>query len=136
VGWHFLYEGYVKIVSEGWSAAGYLNASPGPFGGLFRAMASSSWMVSVVDIIMSWGLTLIGIALILGLFTRVASVAAAIFLLLFYLSNPPWIGVQFMAGEGSYMIVNKNIVELAAVMILLIFPSGLIWGLDRIFLKQ
>ena len=136
VGWHFLYEGYVKIVSEGWSSSGYLNAAPGPFGGMFHAMANSSWMVSIIDIIMAWGLTLIGIALILGLFTRLASVAAALFLVLFYLSNPPWIGVQFMAGEGSYMIVNKNLVELAAVMVLLAFPTGVIWGLDRIFVKE
>lgn len=136
VGWHFLYEGYVKIVSEGWSSAGYLNASPGPFAGMFHAMAGSSWMVSAVDIIMSWGLTLIGITLILGLFTRLASVAAIFFLILFYLSNPPWIGVQFMAGEGSYMIVNKNLVELAAVMVLLVFPTGVIWGFDRIFVKE
>lgn len=136
VGWHFLYEGYVKIVSEGWSSSGYLNASPGPFGEMFHAMASLSWMVSVIDIIMAWGLALIGIALILGLFTRLASVAAAFFLLLFYLSNPPWIGVQFMAGEGSYMIVNKNLVELVAVMVLLVFPTGMIWGFDRIFIKE
>jgi len=136
VGWHFLYEGYVKIVAEGWSSAGYLNAAPGPFAGMFHAMASLSWMVSVIDIIMAWGLTLVGIALILGLFTRLASVATAFFLILFYFSNPPWIGVQSMAGEGSYMIVNKNLVELAAVMVLLVFPSGIIWGLDRIFVKE
>lgn len=136
VGWHFLYEGYVKIVSEGWSSAGYLNAAPGPFAEIFHDMAGSSWMVSAVDIIMSWGLTLIGIALILGLFTRLVSVAAAFFLIMFYLSNPPWIGVQFMAGEGSYMIVNKNLVELAAVMVLLVFPTGVIWGFDRIFVKE
>jgi len=136
VGWHFLYEGYVKIVSEGWSSAGYLNAAPGPFAEIFHNMAESPWMVSAVDIIMSWGLTLIGIALILGLFTRLVSVAAAFFLIMFYLSNPPWIGVQFMAGEGSYMIVNKNLVELTAVMVLLVFPTGVIWGLDRIFVKE
>ncbi len=136
VGWHFLYEGYVKIVSEGWSSAGYLNAAPGPFAEIFHNMAGSSWMVSAVDITMSWGLTLIGIALILGLFTRLVSVAAAFFLIMFYLSNPPWIGVQFMAGEGSYMIVNKNLVELAAVMVLLVFPTGVIWGFDRIFIKE
>ena len=136
VGWHFLYEGYVKIVAEGWSSAGYLNAAPGPFAGMFHAMASLSWMVSVIDIIMAWGLTLVGIALILGLFTRLASVAAVFFLIMFYLSNPPWIGVQSMVGEGSYMIVNKNLVELAAVMVLLAFPTGMIWGLDSIFAKE
>jgi thiosulfate dehydrogenase [quinone] large subunit len=136
VGWHFLYEGFVKLSSDGWSAAGYLNAAPGPFGHIFESMASSASMVGAIDFLMSWGLTLAGIALILGLFTRVGLVIAAIFLLLFYLSNPPWVGVQFMAGEGSYLIVNKNLVELAAVMVLLVFPSGAVWGFDSLFCRQ
>jgi len=136
VGWHFLYEGYVKLTSTGWSAAGYLNAVPGPFAGLFEAMVKHTWMINVIDFTMEWGLTAVGLALILGLFTRVAASAAAIFLFLFYISNPPWIGVHFMPGEGSYLFVNKNLVELAAVMVLLVFPSGLIWGFDRLFEKE
>ena len=136
VGWHFLYEGYVKISSEGWSAAGYLHAAPGPLGPMFDWMASSASMVTMVNFLMSWGLTIAGLTLILGLFTRVGLVIAALFLVLFYLSNPPWVGVQFMAGEGSYLIVNKNLVELAAVMVLLVFPSGSIWGFDSLFCKQ
>ena len=136
VGWHFLYEGYVKLSSDGWSAAGYLRAAPGPFGAMFEWMASSAAMMTVIDGVMAWGLTLAGIALILGLFTRVGLTIAGIFLLLFYLSNPPWVGVQFMPGEGSYLIVNKNLVELAAVLVLLVFPSGSIWGFDSLFGRQ
>ena len=136
IGWHFLYEGYVKVTGEGWSSAGYLNAAPGPFAGIFSAIGHSAWMVGGINIIMSWGLTLIGLALILGLFTRSALVGAALFLFLFYITNPPWFGVQFMAGEGSYMIVNKNLVEFSAALVLLAFPSGQVWGFDRLFVKQ
>jgi thiosulfate dehydrogenase [quinone] large subunit len=77
-----------------------------------------------------------GVLLILGLFTRIGLVIAALFLVLFYLSNPPWVGVQFMAGEGSYLIVNKNLVELATVLVLLVFPSGKVWGFDSMFCRD
>ena len=136
IGWHFLYEGYVKIVSTGWTAAGYLDAVPGPFAGVFELIVENQWMIKLIDWTMLYGLTAIGLFLILGFFTRIAAVCAAVMLLLFYISNPPFIGVPFMPGEGSYLIVNKNLVEFAAAMVLLVFPSGLIWGLDRLFVKD
>ncbi len=136
VGWHFLYEGYVKLSSDAWSAAGYLRAAPGPFGPMFESMAGSASMVSAIDAAMAWGLTLVGIMLILGLFTRSALLVATLFLLMFYLSNPPWVGVQFMPGEGSYMIVNKNLIEMAAVLVLLVLPSGAMWGFDRLLARR
>jgi len=136
VGWHFLYEGWVKITQTGWSSAGYLRAAQGPFAAFFTLLARTPWIINVVDWVMAWGLALAGVMLMLGLFTRLGGIIALVFLLLFYLSNPPWIGVQFMPGEGSYLIVNKNLVELAAVMILLVFPAGLAWGFDRLFANE
>jgi thiosulfate dehydrogenase [quinone] large subunit len=136
VGWHFLYEGWVKVAGSGWSAAGYLRAAPGPFGGLFGAIAGVSWMAGAIDIIMSYGLLLIGLSLMLGLYTRIGYIAAGAFLFLFYISNPPLVGVKAMAGEGNYLIVNKNLVELAAVMVLMFFPVGSIWGFDRLFMEK
>jgi thiosulfate dehydrogenase [quinone] large subunit len=136
IGWHFLYEGYVKLTSSSWSAAGYLLAAPGPFAKIFDTLASTPWMINSIDIFMKYGLTLVGLALMLGIFTRLASVGAAALLLLFYFSNPPWFNVISMPGEGSYLIVNKNLVEFAAVMILLVFPSGLAMGFDRLFIKE
>ena len=59
-----------------------------------------------------WGLTLVGACLILGLFTRLASLAGIGFILLFYLCNPPFVGYFYsIPTEGSYLIVNKNLVE-------------------------
>jgi len=136
VGWHFLYEGYVKIASSGWTAAGYLSIVPGPFAGMFSALVKNPAMIGFVDASMKYGLTAVGLLLVLGLFTRLASVGAAIFLALFYLSNPPWLGVHFMAGEGSYLIVNKNLVELAAALVLAAFPSGHVLGLDMLFCRE
>ena len=93
VGWHFLYEGVAKLTAPSWSAAGYLKQARGPFAELFRWLASQPTHLANADLITMWGLTLVGILLILGLFTRLASVAGIGLILLFYLANPPLVGV-------------------------------------------
>jgi thiosulfate dehydrogenase [quinone] large subunit len=69
----------------------------------------------------------------LGLITRLASLAGIGFILLFYLCNPPFVGYFYsIPTEGSYLIVNKNLVELCALAVILLTRSGLFAGLDRI----
>ena len=133
VGWHFLYEGVAKLTSPSWSAAGYLKQSRGPFADLFRWLASQPNMLANADLITMWGLTIVGGLLMLGLFTRLASLAGIGFILLFYLCNPPFVGYFYsIPTEGSYLIVNKNIVELCALLVILVTGSGRFAGLDRI----
>lgn len=133
VGWHFLYEGVAKLTSPSWSAAGYLKQARGPFADLFRWLASQPNWLANADLITMWGLTLVGIFLILGLFTRLASVAGIGFILLFYLCNPPLVGYFYsIPTEGSYLIVNKNLVELCALVVILMTGSGRFAGLDRL----
>jgi thiosulfate dehydrogenase [quinone] large subunit len=80
-----------------------------------------------------WGLTAIGLGLILGCFTRLASAAGLLVILLFYLCNPPFVGYFYsIPTEGSYLVVNKNLVEAAALAVVLVTGSGRAFGLDRI----
>lgn len=133
VGWHFLYEGLAKLTASSWSAAGYLRQARGPFADLFRSIASQPNLLANADLITMWGLTLVGLCLILGLFTRIASLAGIGFILLFYLCNPPFIGYFYsIPSEGSYLIVNKNVVELCALAVIFFTGSGRFAGLDRI----
>ena len=133
VGWHFLYEGIAKITSPSWSAAGYLKQARGPFAGLFKWLASEPNLLAYADLITTWGLTLVGVLLILGLFTRLASLAGIGFLVMFYLANPPFVGYFYsLPSEGSYLVVNKNLVELSALVVILVTGSGRFAGLDRI----
>jgi len=133
VGWHFLYEGITKLSSPAWSAAGYLKQSRGPFADMFKWLASQPNLLANADLITMWGLTLVGLFLILGLFTRLASLAGIGFILLFYLCNPPFLGYFYsIPTEGSYLIVNKNLVELSALVVILFTRSGRFAGLDRI----
>ena len=133
VGWHFLYEGIAKLTAPSWSAAGYLRQARGPFAGFFRWLASQPNMLANADLITMWGLTIVGALLILGLFTRLASLGGIAFILLFYLCNPPFIGYFYsVPTEGSYLIVNKNLVELCALVVIFVTGSGRFAGLDRI----
>ncbi|MFH0759760.1 MAG: DoxX subfamily [Bacteroidota bacterium] len=134
IGWHFLYEGVVKVVSPNWSAASFLNMAQGPFAGIFISMASNEAVLEVINFCNQWGLILVGVSLIAGLLSRWACIGGMALLLMYYLCNPPFIGLDIPgAAEGSYLIVNKNLIELFTLFILFLFPTGRIVGLDRFF---
>ena len=84
-----------------------------------------------------WGLVAIGLGLILGLFSRVALYGGILLLFFYYLSHPPFVGLKYgLPMEGSYLIVNKNLIELAAMIVLLLFPTSKIIGVDRLIFKN
>jgi thiosulfate dehydrogenase (quinone) large subunit len=133
VGWHFLYEGLTKLTSASWSAAGYMKVSRGPFAAFFHWIAGQPQLLDKANLITMYGLTIVGVLLMLGLFTRLAAVGGIGFVLLFYLCNPPFVGYFYsISSEGSYLIVNKNLVEVGALAVILLTRSGLFAGLDRI----
>ncbi len=133
IGWHFLYEGIAKFSSATWTASGYLKAARGPFAPVFKWIAAQPNLLANADVITMWGLTIVGLLLILGLFTRLSSLGAIGFLLMFYFATPPFVGYFYsLPSEGSYLLVNKNLVELAALVVVFLTGSGRFAGLDRI----
>ena len=136
VGWHFLYEGLAKVTNPQWTSVGYLQESQGWFSGWFQDLALSEGAIRVVDALNEWGLMLIGLALLVGMLTRTATVAGIVLLALYYLAAPPLPGFEYaMPTEGSYLIVNKVLVELAALVVILALPTGRQVGLDRLLVK-
>ena len=80
-----------------------------------------------------WGLTLVGASLLLGLCSRYSALVGMGFVILYYLFAPPFLGLEYARpGEGSYIIVNKNLIEACALWVLYTFPTGQIIGLDRL----
>jgi thiosulfate dehydrogenase (quinone) large subunit len=133
VGWHFFYEGLTKLNAPSWTAAGFLKQAKGPFASQFHALAANPNMLANSDQITMWLLTIVGACLILGLFTRLACLGGIAFLLMVYFAAPPWIGYFYtVPTEGSYLIVNKNLIEAAALAVIFFTGSGLVYGLDRI----
>lgn len=137
IGWHFLYEGLAKFLSPYWSSAPYLGDSKWIFGDLFVRLASDPTAITVVDLLNMWGLTLIGLGLMFGLFERTSLIAGVVLLALYYLAAPPFPDYRYaMPSEGSYLVVNKVLIELAAMLVLLAFPTAKQFGLDRFLARR
>jgi thiosulfate dehydrogenase [quinone] large subunit len=138
IGWHFFYEGYTKLLQPAWgrggaplapwSSAGYLKAATGPLAPTFHWLGSVSW-IGTFDIALAGILLAVGLSLMLGFFTQTGCVGAFALLTMFYLSAIPT-GLPEARAEGTYLIVNKNLIEAAAVLVLLTFRTGRIAGLD------
>ena len=124
IGWHFLYEGLVKLLYPGWTCSGYLKSSTGPLAGFFHWMGSNDALVRVLDQLNIWGLVLIGLALMLGLAARAAAFGGMAMLALYYFAYPPLFGPAIgTASEGHYLLVNKNLIELAALLVVALYPA-------------
>jgi thiosulfate dehydrogenase [quinone] large subunit len=133
IGWHFLYEGGVKVLNPHWTSKAYLLDSGGFLKDFFAQLAGNQALLSISDYANAWGLTLIGLSLLLGLFTRYSSIAGIVLLLLYYLSHPPFPGIQYLfPSDGSYFIINKTLVELFALLVIFAFPTSDIFGLQRL----
>jgi uncharacterized membrane protein YphA (DoxX/SURF4 family) len=92
-----------------------------------------SWMLDVADETVAWGLTLTGIGLLLGCFTRTSCIVGACLLLLFYLALPPLPGLpDNPMTEGKYLFVNKNLIEAIALLALATLRSGYWFGVDAL----
>ena len=132
VGWHLLYEGVSKLMITDWSSGIFLASSKWIFSGLFHKMAASPEILSVVDFMNIWGLILIGLSLIVGLFVRWSSVFGAILMLFYFIAHPPIPGYTFGGVvEGSYLWVNKTLIEFFILVTFSFLPLNLFYGLDR-----
>jgi uncharacterized membrane protein YphA (DoxX/SURF4 family) len=133
IGWHFLYEGIAKLFTPNWSSASYLDSSRWILRDVFNWIASNPSVLKAVDFLNTWGLILIGLGLLFGVLSRVASISGMVLLLLYYIAHPPFIGSGFGAPtEGHYLIVDKVLIELLALAVLTIFPTSSIAGLRQL----
>ena len=89
IGWHLLYEGMAKLSNANWTSAAYLLDSKWIFSGIAKWMVTNPNILGFVDTLNMWGLTLIGLSLMLGLFSRYASIAGAGLICLYYLFHQP-----------------------------------------------
>jgi len=123
LGWLFFYAGITKVFNPEWSAAGYLQGAK-TFAGFYQWLLQPE-ILPIVNFLNEWGLTLLGVALILGVFVRLSSVLGAILMLMYYFP-----ALEFPYIGHSY-IVDEHIIY---VLILLLFANlraGRVWGLEN-----
>ena len=128
IGYHFLYEGMVKLLSPQWTSAPFLLQADWLFSGFFHWLAGNAAMLSLVNFLNIWGQILIGLGLIIGLFSTTAALAGAVMIALYYIAVPPFV--------GSFSFVDRNLLELFALIITAQFPTSNILGLDILIEKK
>lgn len=137
IGWHFLYEGLVKLMNPNWSSVGFLLDSRGFLESFFHSLTTNPNTVNIIDQLNIWGLILIGLGLILGFLARPACIFGIALLATYFLSHPPLPGLRYaVPNEGSYLLVNKNLIELIALAVLFVFPSSRYIGIDLLIFKK
>lgn len=136
IGWHLLYEGIAKLLDPQWSSLGFLKQSQGLLASFAHWIVSDSSMLAIADLLNIWGLICIGLGLLLGLFARAASIAGFLLVFLYYLNYIPFIDTPTTVVDGSCLLVDKTLIEAAALGMLALFPTSRIYGLDHFLCKN
>ncbi len=125
LGWLMLYSGITAILNHAWSAGAYLQAAKS-FPAFFHLLSSPS-ILPVVNIMAEWGLALLGVSLILGIFVRWSSVCGAVLMLMFYLPI-----LSFPYPNAHSFLVDEHIIYITALLMLSSFRAGRICGIDSL----
>lgn len=134
IGWHFLYEGVIKAYNPSWTSRGYL-LSASIFKPFFSWLAGDS-LISAIDTLNIVGLIAVGISLLIGIKVKWGCIGGMLLLLLYYMAHPPFPNLPQGPSEGSYWVVNKNLIEMAALFVIYQFPLTSIFGLENLFSKN
>lgn len=113
--------GFATAANRAWilgasPTAGFLKGSYGPFSGLYGALVSSS----VVDWMFMMGLLLVGLGLLTGIMTTIASGGGILMLLLIYLSGWP---------PKQNPLIDQHIVYITILVGISLVKAGKWWGL-------
>lgn len=127
IGWLMFYAGITKVLNPDWSAAGYLTHAK-TFTG-FYIWFSNPGMIGITNFLNKWGLTLIGISLILGAGVRLSAMLGAIMMLLYYFP-----AVEFPYTDHGY-IVDDHIIYAAVLLFFVSIRAGRYYGFDK-FVKN
>jgi thiosulfate dehydrogenase (quinone) large subunit len=123
IGWMFFYAGITKVLDPAWSAAGYLKAAK-QFPEFYQWLASPA-MLPITNALNEWGLTLVGVALVLGVGVRLAGALGAVIMILYYLP----LGVPYPNSHA--LVVDEHIIYAATLLFLAAVRAGRVWGLER-----
>jgi uncharacterized membrane protein YphA (DoxX/SURF4 family) len=133
IGWHFLYEGISKVIAGNWSSAPFLAGSRWVFAPVFQWMTHNATIISIVDFLNIWGMIFVGLGLMLGLLARWASAGGSLMLLFYFIAYPPITGYMLSVPvEGSYLWVNKTLIEFFVLLAFAFISSDYMFGLDRL----
>ena len=147
LGFGFLYAGLEKWLNfagddKSWSALGFLKFGTGgtipnmvgltdpmshnPTQGIWTGLAGDPTVLGIVNFLVVFGEIAIGLALILGVATRLAGALGAVMMLLFWIA----------AWDFQYGIVNQQFVYMVLSAFLAYAAAGRVIGLDSMIEKS
>ena len=127
VGWMMFYAGITKVLDPSWTAIGY-GMSAKTFPGLYEFLVSPG-NIGWINFVNEWGLTLLGISLILGIGVRLSSVLGAFLMFSYYL---PILKFPYV-GHGY--LVDEHIVYILVLVFFAVARAGRYYGLEKWFSK-
>lgn len=119
----FFYAGITKVLNPAWSAEGYLKGAK-LFPGFYNWLLQPN-ILPTVNFVNEWGLTLLGISLLLGIFVRFSAPLGALMMLLYYLA------LGFPYPNAYSFIVDEHIVYIFALLVIASYRGGKVWGLGK-----
>ena len=130
IGWTFLYAGVTQLIDPGFTVAGFLGATK-TFHSLFAWFASSE-MAPVTNILVPWGHLLIGLALVSGLFVRVAGVFGIVLMITYYFAHMDF---PYVEGKVNF-VMDYHLVYAVALALVMVARGGMVFGLDGWLARQ
>lgn len=127
MGWMFFYAGITKILDPKWTAAGYLKGAK-VLTGFYYWLAGPN-ILPAINFVNEWGLTLLGVSLILGVFTRISSILGVLLMILY------WVPLGLPHPNPHAYIVDEHIIYAAVLLFFASLESGQILGLGNWCLK-
>ena len=128
LGWFMFVDGLQILLTPNWSASGFLlGAKTFPQFYAWFAQPGFAWWVNPLN---SWGITLVGVALILGVGVRPAAWAGAALMILYYFPH-----YVFPSVPHGY-IVEEHIIDAAVFVLIALMPQAQAFGLRALFLRS
>ena len=123
-GWMMFYAGITKVLNPEWSAAGYLKSARAFVD--FYQWLTNPGLLPIVNFVNKWGLTLLGISLILGIGVRLSSILGSILMLLYYFPI-----LDFPYPNPHSFLVDEHIIYAFVLLLLASLRAGRVWGLEN-----
>ena len=122
------FAGIEKVLNPEWSASRFLNSAQ-TFSDFYAwfALPGNTWWVDPLN---AWGITLIGVALLLGVCVTYAGFAGAFLMILYYF---PHVSFPFILEHG--FIVEEHIIYAAAFILIALLPEAERFGIAS-FLRR
>lgn len=127
LGWYMFYAGITKVLDPAWSSEGYLKGAKLLTG--FYMWLASPGILPIINFVNEWGLTLLGVSLIFGIFVKYSAPLGALLMLLYY------IPLGIIHPDAHSLIVDDHIIFGLVLIYLALTRAGKVWGLDERFGK-